>query len=149
LNYRNALPWSTNGKHCTDRSKLLVANFCRKDRALSSASGFEEENAEKDQLLADVISAIDKNEERGRLERDMSARIDKRIAKAGQEVRASAMKRRTGDRSEVDWGNSEDEEEGSLVPPSHDCDGATTPTDSRRGRNQQEHSALELEDVLV
>jgi hypothetical protein len=78
----------------------------------------------------------------------VSARRDERLAKAGQEVRVSAMKRMNGDRSEVDRGNGE-EEEGPLVPPSRDSDGATAPTDSRRGRKRQKHSALELEDLLV
>jgi hypothetical protein len=59
------------------------------------------------------------------------------------------MKRRISERSEVDGGNGEGEEEGSLVPPSHDSDGANTPTDSRRGRKRHKHSALELEDLLV
>jgi hypothetical protein len=137
LNDRNALPWSTNGKHCTDRFKLLVANFRHTDRALSSASGVEEEYGGKCQLLADVISAIDENEEHGRLERDISARRDEHLSKAGQEVRVRSMKIMNGDRSEVDRGNGEDEEEGSFIPPSRDSDSATTPTDSRRGRKRR------------
>jgi hypothetical protein len=35
LNDSSALPCPTNGKHCTDRFKLLVANFRRIDRARS------------------------------------------------------------------------------------------------------------------
>jgi hypothetical protein len=66
LNNTNSLPWSTNWKHCTDRFKLLVANFRRTCRALSSASRVEVEYGEKHQLLTDVVSAIDENEEHGR-----------------------------------------------------------------------------------
>jgi hypothetical protein len=149
LSNSNSLPWITNGKHYTDRFKLLVANFRRTHRALSSASGVEEEYGEKYQLLSEVVSAIDENEDRGRLKRDISAKRDERLAKAGQEVSVSAMKRRIGERSELYRVNGEVEEEGSSVPPSHDSDGANTPTDSRRRRKRHKHSALELKDLLV
>jgi hypothetical protein len=100
-------------------------------------------------MLAEVGSAIDENEERGRLERDISAKRDERLAKAGQEVRLTAMKRSISERSELYGVKGEGEEEGSSVPPSHDSDGANNPTDSRRGRKRHKHSALELEDLLV
>jgi hypothetical protein len=43
LNEGNTLPWNTNGKHCNDRYKLLLAKFRRADRAHALASGTEEE----------------------------------------------------------------------------------------------------------
>jgi hypothetical protein len=86
LNDSSALPWPTNGNHCTDRFKLRVANFRRIDRARSSASGIEVEYGEKDQLLADIASEINDTERRTRLELEKVFRRDNRLAKAGQEV---------------------------------------------------------------
>jgi hypothetical protein len=87
LNEGNALPWNTNGKHCNDRYKLLLANFRRAGRARPLASGTGEEFGERDQLLADIHSAVNENEERGRAAREMSAsaksvwqRLDKKCA---------------------------------------------------------------------
>jgi hypothetical protein len=54
LNAGNTLLWNSNGKHCNDRYKLLLANFGRAARARAVASGTEEEFGERDQLLADV-----------------------------------------------------------------------------------------------
>ena len=102
LNHSSALPWPTNCKHCTYRFKLLVANFRRIDRARSSDSGIEEEYGEKDQLLVDIVSAIDDTEELTRLERERVFRRDDRLAKAGQEVRATAMERKESGRSVQD-----------------------------------------------
>jgi hypothetical protein len=149
LNNGNELPWSANGKHCTNRFKLLIAKFRRTDRALSIASGVEDDYGERDQILVHVVSANDENEELGRLKRDFSARRDERLAKTGQEVRVSAKKRRTSERIEVDGGKCEGEEEGSLAPPSHYSDGAPTPTDSTKGRKRHKHAALDLEDLFA
>jgi hypothetical protein len=80
LNQGNALPWKTNGKHCNDRYKLLLANFRRADRARALASEIEEEFGERDQLLADIQSAVNENEERGRTECENSAQRDERLA---------------------------------------------------------------------
>jgi hypothetical protein len=96
LNEGNALPWNTNGKHCNDRCKLLLANFRRADRARALASGTEEEFGERDQLLADIQSAANDHEERGRTEREESAKRDERLATAGKEVRANAISRNHG-----------------------------------------------------
>jgi hypothetical protein len=85
LNNSNALPWSTNGKNCNDRFKLLLVGFRRTDRARASASGTEEDFGEKDQLLADILSAVNDNEERGRLEHEESAKRDEHLVHAGQE----------------------------------------------------------------
>jgi hypothetical protein len=85
LNNSNALPWSTNGKHCNNRFKLLLVGFRRTDRARASASGTEEDFGEKDQLLADILSAVNDNEERGRLEHEESAKRDEHLVHAGQE----------------------------------------------------------------
>jgi hypothetical protein len=43
LNEGNALPWNSNGKHCNDRNKLLLAIFRRAIRARALASGTGEE----------------------------------------------------------------------------------------------------------
>jgi hypothetical protein len=75
LNESNALPWITNGKHCNDRYKLLLAKFRRADRARALASGTEEEFGERDQLLADIQSAVNDNEERGHTEREESQTV--------------------------------------------------------------------------
>jgi hypothetical protein len=93
LNEGNALPWNTNGKHCNDMYKLLLANFRRADRARALASGTEEKFGERDQLLADIHSAVNDNEERGRAGGEISAKRDERLAKAGQEVRANVYRR--------------------------------------------------------
>jgi hypothetical protein len=37
LNEGNARPWNSNGKHCNDRYKLLLASFRRADRARALA----------------------------------------------------------------------------------------------------------------
>jgi hypothetical protein len=42
------MSWATDGKHCLDRYKLLVAFFKRADRIRASASGTEEHFGEKD-----------------------------------------------------------------------------------------------------
>jgi hypothetical protein len=80
LNEGNALPWNTNGKHCNDRYKLLLANFRRADQARALANGTEEEFGERDQLLADIQSPVNDNEECGRTEREEYAKRDKRLA---------------------------------------------------------------------
>jgi hypothetical protein len=71
LNEGNALPWNTNGKHCNNRYKLLLANFRRADRTHALASGTEEKFGERDQLLADIHPAVNDNVERGRAERNI------------------------------------------------------------------------------
>jgi hypothetical protein len=148
LNDSSALPWPTNGKHCTDRFKLLVANFRRIDRARSSASGIEEEYGEKDQLLADIVSAIDDTEERTRLERENVLRRDDRLAKAGQEVRATAMKRKGSDRSGPDEENGENEDD-EFLPPSRESDDAVTPSRTTRGKKRHKHQSIDLEELIA
>jgi hypothetical protein len=69
LNSSSALPWKTDGKHCLDRFKLLVACFRKFDRARASASGTEENFGKKDQLLSEIVTAVDDAKERGRVER--------------------------------------------------------------------------------
>jgi hypothetical protein len=150
LNEGNALPGNTNGKHCNDRYKLLLANFRRADRARALASGTEEEFGERDQLLADIHSAVNDNEERGRAEREISAKRDERLAKAGQEVRANAMSRKQGARSDAENGNSD--EEGDIaeqLTTSLGDEDMITPANPRRGRKRKKHSTLELEDLLA
>jgi hypothetical protein len=141
-------PWNTNGKHCNDRYKLLLAKFRRVNRARALASGTEEEFGERDQLLADIQSAVNDNEERGRTEREESAKRDERLATAGKEVRANAMSRKHGARSDAKSGNAdEDGDDAERLTTSHDDKDMTTPTNSRRGRKK--HSTSELEEVLA
>jgi hypothetical protein len=150
LNEGNALPWNTNGKHCNDRYKLFLANFRRADRARALASGTEEEFGERDQLLADIHSAVNDNEERGRAEREISTKRNERLAKAGQEVRANAMSRKQGARSDAESGKSD--EEGDIaeqLTTSLGDEDMITPANSRRGRKRKKHLTLELEDLLA
>jgi hypothetical protein len=84
LNEGNARPWNSNGKHCNERYKLLLANFRRADRARALASGTDEEFGERDQQLADIQSAVNNNEERGRTEREESAKRDERLASSSR-----------------------------------------------------------------
>jgi hypothetical protein len=150
LNEGNAFPWNTNGKHCNDRYKLLLANFRRADRACALASGTEVEFGERDQLLANIQSAVNDNEDRGRTEREESAKRDERLAKAGQEVLANVMSRKHGARSDAKSGNAdEDGDDAERLTTSHDDEDMITPTNSRRGRKRKKHSTLELEDVLA
>jgi hypothetical protein len=58
------MPWNTDGKHCINRYKLLIATFGMADRARAATSGAEEEFGGKDQLLSDICSAIDDAHER-------------------------------------------------------------------------------------
>ena len=95
LNANGVMPWSTDGKHCIDRYRLLIATFRRADRARAATSGAEEEFGEKDQLLSDICNAIDDADERGRLERREASRRDAELQYAGEQVRAAAMSRRT------------------------------------------------------
>jgi hypothetical protein len=69
LNANSVIPCNTDGKHCIDRYKLLIATFRRADRGRAATSGAEENFGEKYQLLSDICSAIDDADERGRLER--------------------------------------------------------------------------------
>lgn len=94
LNSNGALPWSTDGKHCLDRHKLLVASFKRTDRARASASGIEEPFGEKEELLADISSAVDDANERHRAERSQAAVRDTELLRAGEAIRFQAMNRR-------------------------------------------------------
>jgi hypothetical protein len=94
LNSSSALPWKTDGKHCLDRFKLLVACFRKVDRARASASGTEESFGEKDQLLSEIVTAVDDAKERGRVERLETARRDKELLNAGEKIRFQAMNRR-------------------------------------------------------
>jgi hypothetical protein len=94
-NSNRVMPWNTDGKHCIDMYKLLIATFRRADRARAATSGAEEEFGEKDQLLSDLCSAIDDADERGRLERREASRRDSELRYAGEQVRAAAMSRRT------------------------------------------------------
>jgi hypothetical protein len=150
LNDSNALPWNTNGKHCNDRYKLVLANFRRADRARALASGIEEEFGKREQLLADIQSAVNDNEKRGRTEREKSAKRDERLAKAGQEVRANAMSRKHGARSDAKSGNADEYgDDAERLTTSHYDEDMITPTNSRRGRTRKKHSTLELEDVLA
>jgi hypothetical protein len=150
LNEGNAFPWNTNGKHCNDWYKLLLANFRRADRACALASGTEVEFGERDQLLANIQSAVNDNEDRGRTEREESAKRDERLAKAGQEVLANVMSRKHGARSDAKSGNAdEDGDDAERLTTSHDDEDMITPTNSRRGRKRKKHSTLELEDVLA
>jgi hypothetical protein len=80
LNEGNALPRNSNGKHCNDRYKLLLANFRRADRARTLASGTDEEFGKKDLQLADIQSADNNYEERGQTEREESAKRDESLA---------------------------------------------------------------------
>jgi hypothetical protein len=84
LNNSDALPWTTDAKHCLDRFKLLVSAFKRLDRVRASASGTEEEFNEKDQLLSDILAAVDDANEGGRSERLELAKRDKELLKAGE-----------------------------------------------------------------
>jgi hypothetical protein len=150
LNEGNALPWNTNGKHCNDRYKLLLANFRRADRARALASRTKEKFGERYQLLADIQSAVNDNEEHGRTDRDESAKRDERLATAGKEVRANAMSRQRGARSDAKSGNAdEDGDDAERLKNSHDDEDMITTTNSRRGRKRKKHSTLELEDMLA
>jgi hypothetical protein len=59
LNETRALPWLTDGKHCSDRFNLLIRLFRLQDRAQRAGSGDEELYGEKEQLMDDMVSAID------------------------------------------------------------------------------------------
>jgi hypothetical protein len=143
LNNSEALPWSTNGKHCNDRFKLLLAGFRRTDRARASASGTEEDFGEKDQLLADILSAVNDNEERGRVEREESAKRDERLVNAGQEVRANAMRRRAREESVVVSGDGDEEGDNAVcVTDSQENSETPTYTENQRARKRQKHSAF-------
>jgi hypothetical protein len=138
LNEGNALPWNTNGKHCNDMYTLLLANFRRADRARALASGTEEEFGERDQLLADIHTAVNDNEERGRAEREISAKRDERLAKAGQEVRENAMRRKQGVRSDAESGKSDEEDDiAEQLTTSLGDEDMITPANSRRGRKER------------
>ena len=41
LNANGVMPWSTDGKHCIDRYRLLIATFRRADRARAATTGAE------------------------------------------------------------------------------------------------------------
>jgi hypothetical protein len=94
LNSNGALPLTTDGKHCLDRYKLLVASFKRTDRARASASGIEEPFGEKEELLADIASAVDDANEHHRTERSEAAVRDTELLRAGEAIRFQAMNRR-------------------------------------------------------
>jgi hypothetical protein len=135
LNEGNALPWNSNGKHCDDRYKLFHANFRRADRARALASGTEEKFGEREQLLADIQSTVNENEERDRTEREDSTKRDERFAKAGREVRAYAMSRKHGARSDAKSGNAdEDGDDAERSTTSHDDEDMITPANLRRGK---------------
>jgi hypothetical protein len=73
-------PGTRTASIATKRTKLLLANFRRTDRARALASGTEEEFGEREQLLADIQSAVNDSDERGRTEREESAKRDERLA---------------------------------------------------------------------
>jgi hypothetical protein len=75
------MPWNTDGKHCINRYKLLIATFRMADRARAATSGAEEEFWGKDQLLSNICSAIDDAHERGRLERREIKNYDTPVSK--------------------------------------------------------------------
>jgi hypothetical protein len=150
LKNSEALPWSTNGKHCNGSFKLLLAGFRRMDRARASASRTEEDFGEKDQLLADILSNVNDNEERGRLEREESAKRDERFINAGQEVRANAMRRRAREESAVVSDDGDEEGDNAVrVTASQNNSETPTSTEMQRARKRQRHSAFDLEDMLA
>jgi hypothetical protein len=72
------------------------------------------------------------------------------LAKAGQEVRANAMSRKHGARSDAKSGNADNySDDAERLTTSHYDEDMKTPTNSRRGRKRNKHSTLELEDVLA
>jgi hypothetical protein len=83
-------------------------------------------------------------------QREISAKRDERLAKAGQEVRANAMSRKEGARSDAESGKSD--EEGDIaeqLTTSLGDEDMITPANSRRGRKRKKHSTLKLEDLLA
>jgi hypothetical protein len=116
--------------------------------ARSSASVIEEKKGEKDQLLADIVSAIDETEERTRLERENVLRRDDRLAKTGQEVRATAMKRKGSDRSGPHEENGENGDD-DVLPPSREIDYAVTPSRTIRGKTLHKHQSIDLEELIA
>jgi hypothetical protein len=94
------------------------------------------------------VSAIDDTEERTRLERENVLRRDDRLAKAGQEVRATAMKRKGSDRSGPDEENGENEDD-EFLPPSRESDDAVTPSRTTRGKKRHKHQSIDLEELIA
>jgi hypothetical protein len=94
------------------------------------------------------VSAIDDNEERTRLERENVLRRDYRLAKAGQEVRATAMKRKGKDRRAPHEENGENEDD-DVWPPSREGDDAVAPSRTMRGKKRHKHQLFGLEELIA
>jgi hypothetical protein len=150
LNNSAALPWHTNGKHCSDRFKLLLANYRRTDRVRARASGTEEDFGEKDQLLTDILSEISDFEEQSRRVREESSRRDERIAQAGREIRENAMKRRVGGRHGCGRENDDEgRDEAAQASPSRESEDTLTRAEVRSGKRCRKSSSWDLGDVLA
>jgi hypothetical protein len=89
LSQGGIFPWPTDGKHCPDIFKLIVAGFKRLDRIRAQASGTEDDFSDRDQLLYDICSAIDDADESRRRERGNAAQRETVLRRAGDDVRAS------------------------------------------------------------
>jgi hypothetical protein len=163
LNNSGSMPWRTDGKHCLDRYKLLLASFKRAERARASASGAEEEFNKKDQILSDIVIAADDADERGRVERMETARRDARLIQAGEEVRSIAMRRRTARHGQEEGGNQNVDANEDVATrndrdhinetsyqdrPAPNSDDLITPTDYGRGRKRRRDIA-DLEEIFM
>ncbi|PXF43243.1 hypothetical protein BWQ96_07016 [Gracilariopsis chorda] len=104
--------WNTDGKHCQDRFKLLVAKFRREDREKANASGGRETYGEFEQLAQDIVIEIDDfNAEKETARMELQGKEDALLA-AGRNVREMAMSRSSS--RWHDCGDANDEEEGSM-----------------------------------
>jgi hypothetical protein len=92
------------------------------------------------------VSAINDTEGRTRLEGERVLRWDDRLAKARQEVRATAVKRKRSKGVDDENGENDDDE---FLPPSRETDDAVTPSRTLRGKKRHEHQSIDLEELLA
>jgi hypothetical protein len=103
-----------------------------------------------------ICAAMDDAEERIRVERNAAARKDEDLVRAGKEVRASAMNRRSlgGERSSnkcaepVDIDNVDDMESQLDGSPKNASNSSDLPSGLTRGRKRK-RSTLDLEEILA
>jgi hypothetical protein len=146
LNDTSALPWRTDGKHCSDRFDLLVRVFRHSDSARRGESGIIEEYTEKEQLLQDITNAVDDVNEERRAQRAETSRREEQLRNAGEAVRAEAMNRRLQPIRLS--GNSSDDEDQDRVRDPGSKSGTSNDSAGRRKRKRDDFSEDWMDGLL-
>jgi len=93
FNASGLVAWKTDGKHCQDRFKLLIAKFRKEDKEKAAASGGAEEYGEYEQLCQDLATEIDDFKNEKEAAKTEAAEKEAKLVAAGEHVRDMAMVR--------------------------------------------------------